>query len=64
MLLKRIKLLKQGLQATVISDKWSCYCDDDVVRARFVKDKMLDDLLSYITYGGIKSLIISFCGSD
>ncbi|CAL5368910.1 unnamed protein product [Camellia sinensis] len=27
----------------VISDKWSCYRDDDIGKAKFVKDKLLDD---------------------
>ncbi|XP_077251746.1 uncharacterized protein LOC143890963 [Tasmannia lanceolata] len=43
-MLKRLKLLKQGLQAMVISDKWTCYRDDDVGKARFVKEKVLDDV--------------------
>ena len=50
-MLKRFKLIKQGLQGMVISDKWSFYRDDDVVKARFVKDKVLDDLWwDHITY--------------
>lgn len=28
----------------VINDKWSCYREDDVGRARFVKDKVLSDV--------------------
>lgn len=42
-MLKRFKLIKQGLLSMVISDKWSCYRDDDVGKARFVKEKLLDD---------------------
>ncbi|CAL5432817.1 unnamed protein product [Camellia sinensis] len=42
-MLKRVKLIKQGLQTMVISDKWSCYRDDDIGKAKFVKDKLLDD---------------------
>ncbi|KAK1576759.1 hypothetical protein Q3G72_016280 [Acer saccharum] len=42
-MLKRFKLVKNGLQAMVISDKWSCYREDDVDKANFVKDKILDD---------------------
>ncbi|CAL5383489.1 unnamed protein product [Camellia sinensis] len=42
-MLKRVKLTKQGLQTMVISDKWSCYRDDDIGKAKFVKDKLLDD---------------------
>ena len=43
-MLRRFKLIKQGLQAMVISDKWQCYRDDDVGKARFVKEKVLDDV--------------------
>ncbi|XP_077212459.1 uncharacterized protein LOC143847496 [Tasmannia lanceolata] len=43
-ILKRFKLLKQGLQSMVISDKWNCYRDDDVGKAKFVKEKVLDDI--------------------
>ncbi|XP_077247572.1 uncharacterized protein LOC143887357 [Tasmannia lanceolata] len=43
-MLKRFKLLKQGLQSMVISDKWNCYRDDDVGKAKFVKEKVLDDI--------------------
>ncbi|GFY84497.1 hypothetical protein Acr_03g0012710 [Actinidia rufa] len=43
-MLKRFKLIKGGLQAMVINDKWSCYREDDVGRARFVKDKVLSDV--------------------
>ncbi|KAK1591824.1 hypothetical protein Q3G72_014238 [Acer saccharum] len=42
-MLKRFKLIKSGLQAMVISDKWSCYKEDDVDKAKFVKDQILDD---------------------
>ena len=43
-MLKRFKLIKGGLQAMVINDKWSCYREDDVGKARFVKDKVLSDV--------------------
>ena len=43
-MLRRFKLIKQGLQAMVISDKWQCYREDDVGKARFVKEKVLDDV--------------------
>ncbi|XP_028080801.1 uncharacterized protein LOC114282356 [Camellia sinensis] len=45
-MLKRIKLIKQGIQTMVISDKWSCYRNDDIGKAKFVKDKLLDDFWS------------------
>lgn len=43
-MLKRFKLIKRSLQAMVISDKWSCYREDDAGTARFVKEKLLDDI--------------------
>lgn len=50
-MLKRFKFIKGGLQAMVISDKWHCYREDDVGKARFVKEKVLDDFWSdYIDY--------------
>ena len=42
-MLKRFKLIKGGLQNMVISEKWSIYKDDHLGRARFVKEKLLDD---------------------
>ncbi|KAK9278737.1 hypothetical protein L1049_028313 [Liquidambar formosana] len=43
-MLKRFKMLKRGLQSMVISDQWVSYKEDNVKRAQFVKDKVLDDL--------------------
>ncbi|XP_048131980.1 uncharacterized protein LOC115732504 isoform X2 [Rhodamnia argentea] len=43
-MLKRFKLIKNGLQNMVICEKWSTYRDDNQGRARFVKEKVLDDL--------------------
>ncbi|RZC20175.1 hypothetical protein D0Y65_006855 [Glycine soja] len=42
-MLKRFKQLKKGLQEMVISDQWSSYKEDDVTKAKFVKDTLLDD---------------------
>ncbi|KHN08416.1 hypothetical protein glysoja_043955, partial [Glycine soja] len=42
-MLKRFKQLKKGLQEMVISDQWSSYKEDDVAKAKFVKDTLLDD---------------------
>ena len=42
-MLKRFKQLKKGLQEMVISDQWSSYKEDDVAKAKFVKDILLDD---------------------
>ncbi|XP_031744989.1 uncharacterized protein LOC116405209 [Cucumis sativus] len=51
-MLKRFKLIKDGLQAMVINDKWESYREDDVVKARHVKELVLDgiwwDKISYI----------------
>ncbi|KAG8379144.1 hypothetical protein BUALT_Bualt07G0057600 [Buddleja alternifolia] len=43
-MLKRFKLIKQQLQVMVISERWSCYRDDDFNKARIVKERLLDDL--------------------
>ncbi|XP_020247901.1 uncharacterized protein LOC109825460 [Asparagus officinalis] len=43
-MLKRFKVVKRGLQDMVLSDRWSLYRDDDVEKAQFVKEKVLDDL--------------------
>ncbi|OMO84936.1 hypothetical protein COLO4_21793 [Corchorus olitorius] len=42
-MLKRLKLIKQGLQQMVISEEWSSYREDDVCKARRVKEIILDD---------------------
>lgn len=42
-MLKRFRLLKKGLQNMVISEQWSSYKEDDVQKAKFVKDTLLDD---------------------
>ncbi|XP_020251893.1 uncharacterized protein LOC109829166 [Asparagus officinalis] len=44
MMLKRFKVVKRGLQDMVLSDRWSLYREDDVGKAQFVKEKVLDDL--------------------
>ncbi|XP_020702031.2 uncharacterized protein LOC110113696 [Dendrobium catenatum] len=43
-MLRRFKQIKNALQSMVISEKWSCYREDDVGKARYVKEKILDDL--------------------
>ena len=43
-MMKRFKLIKRGLQAMVISEKWSSYKEDDVVKAAFVKENILSDI--------------------
>ncbi|WOK92329.1 hypothetical protein Cni_G01020 [Canna indica] len=43
-MLKRFKLIKHGLQAMVISEQWSSYREDDLGKARFAKEKILDDV--------------------
>nr|GEU74151.1 hAT dimerization domain, ribonuclease H-like domain protein [Tanacetum cinerariifolium] len=39
-MLKRLKLIKTGLQAMVISKEWSSYREDDTVKANFVKKSL------------------------
>ncbi|KAJ1406144.1 Ribonuclease H-like superfamily [Sesbania bispinosa] len=43
-MLKRFRQLKQGLREMVISDQWSSYKEDDVGKATFVKETLLDDV--------------------
>lgn len=43
-MLKRIRLLRYTLQAMVISEEWLSYRDDGAGKARFVKEKILDEL--------------------
>ncbi|KAK8569052.1 hypothetical protein V6N12_007584 [Hibiscus sabdariffa] len=38
-MLTRFKLIKQGLQAIVISDEWNYYREDDTGKANFVERK-------------------------
>ena len=42
-MLKRFKHIKRGLQSMVISEPWSSYCEDDLDKAKYIKDKILDD---------------------
>jgi hypothetical protein len=43
-MLRRFKEIKRGLQSMMISEQWTTYRDDDVNKAQFVKDKVLNDL--------------------
>src|ERR1044072_3858447 len=43
-MLKRFRKIKKGLQEMVISEQWSTYKDDDVEKAKFIKEILLDDL--------------------
>ena len=43
-MLRRFKQIKQGLQNMVISNKWASYREDDVGKAQFVKERILNDL--------------------
>ncbi|XP_071723972.1 uncharacterized protein [Rutidosis leptorrhynchoides] len=51
-MLRRFKLIKSGLQNMVICDKWNIYRDVNQEKAKFVKEKVLDDfwwdLIDYI----------------
>ena len=46
-MLKRFKLIKQRLLNMVVSPNWANYREDDVQKASFVKEKVLND------FGGI-----------
>ena len=37
-MLKRFKTIKRGLEQLVISEEWEMYKEDDVVKAKEVKD--------------------------
>ncbi|CAL5330067.1 unnamed protein product [Camellia sinensis] len=68
-MLKRLKLIKRGLQAMVISDKWNCYREDDVGKAKFVKEKILDDVwwdcIDYIlSFTGLIYDMLRACDTD
>ncbi|XP_038701981.1 uncharacterized protein LOC119998684 [Tripterygium wilfordii] len=43
-MLRRFKLVKRGLQEMLISDMWDVFREDDVGGARFVKEKIFDDV--------------------
>ncbi|XP_052621227.1 uncharacterized protein LOC128127039 [Lactuca sativa] len=56
-MLKRLKLIKRGIQAMVISEEWSSYRLDDTEKANFVKEYILsDDWWDKVAY------ILSFTG--
>ena len=40
---KRFKTIKRGLEQLVISEEWEMYKEDDVVKVKEVKDKMLNE---------------------
>ena len=42
-MLKRFKTIKRGLEQLVISEEWEMYKEDDVVKAKEVKDKILNE---------------------
>ncbi|CAH1415406.1 unnamed protein product [Lactuca virosa] len=42
-MLKRLKLIKKGLQVMIISEEWSSYRLDDTEKANFVKEYILND---------------------
>ena len=42
-ILKRFKTIKRGLEQLVISEEWEMYKADDVVKAKEVKDKILNE---------------------
>ena len=42
-MLKRFKTIKRGLEQLVISEEWEMYKEDDLVKAKEVKDKILNE---------------------
>ncbi|PWA84533.1 hypothetical protein CTI12_AA157980 [Artemisia annua] len=42
-MLKRFKLVKRALESMVMSDEWASYREDDQDKARFVRDKVLNE---------------------
>ena len=42
-MLKRFKIIKRGLEQLVISEEWEMYKEDDKVKAKEVKDKILNE---------------------
>ena len=42
-MLKRFKLIKHPLRTMIASEEWDSYRDDDINKARFVKEKINDD---------------------
>ncbi|XP_022873161.1 uncharacterized protein LOC111392129 [Olea europaea var. sylvestris] len=68
-MLKRFKLIRRGLQALVISEKWSLYREDDMTKASFVKLKVFDDLwwdsISYVlSFTSPIYDMLRFCDTD
>lgn len=43
-MLKRMRLVKRGLQAMTITDEWCPYKEDDVAKAAKVKEIVLNDV--------------------
>ena len=41
-MLKQFKTIKRGLEQLVISEEWQMYKEDDIVKAKEVKDKILN----------------------
>ncbi|CAN6925853.1 unnamed protein product [Brassica oleracea] len=68
-MVKRLKLIKRGLEAMVISEEWSTYREADVGKATFVKGMILSDEwwenVSYIIYFTRPIYeMIRFCDTD
>nr|VDD52427.1 unnamed protein product [Brassica oleracea] len=68
-MVKRLKLIKRGLEAMVISEEWSTYREADVGKATFVKGMILSDewweKVSYIIYFTRPIYeMIRFCDTD
>ena len=42
-MLKRFKLIRRALEAMVMSEQWVQYRDDDQGKAKFVREKIVDE---------------------
>ena len=42
-MLKQFKMIKRGFEQLVISEEWEMYKEDDLVKAKKVKDKILNE---------------------
>ncbi|CAI9260496.1 unnamed protein product [Lactuca saligna] len=68
-MLKRLKLIKKGLQAMFISEEWSSYRLDETEKANYVKEYILNDdwwdKVAYIlSFTGLIYKMIRVCDTD
>ncbi|GKA37840.1 putative hAT dimerization domain, ribonuclease H-like superfamily protein [Tanacetum coccineum] len=49
-MLKRFKLIRRALETMVMSEEWASYREDDQEKARFVRDKVLNEPCLHLVY--------------